>query len=445
MCDTLIALPGTTASVHLLFGKNSDREPNEAQAIQRIPAQRHEEKALKCTYIEVPQVEETYEVLLSRPFHMWGAEMGANEHGVVIGNEAVFTRIKMPHRNTGLTGMDLLRLALERSRTSEEALYCITELLEEYGQNACGGYKNKKFFYHNSFLIGDPEAAWLLETAGRHWVAGKVGQICSISNGLTIGREYDRISEHAVDYAYRRRWLRDNEPFNFQKAYSEWFMTRMSACSIRRRTTGEALKQEIGALTVEKFIDILSSHETLRKPFEPHRSTTASVCMHATGLTNPNQTTGSMIAAIRKNSRATIWMTGASMPCLSIYLPFFFGGDSLMGEYWDLPGSREDDSMWWQAEHLHRRIGKNYRKGRELIEKERQEFQQALLEEEARLIRERAGAEELDAFSHRALSEYRRLLSDWTSRVQDSTLRRRSRNPLYWLYEKRRDKKAGLQ
>ncbi len=34
MCDTFIAMPSTTADGSVLFGKNSDREPNEAQALE---------------------------------------------------------------------------------------------------------------------------------------------------------------------------------------------------------------------------------------------------------------------------------------------------------------------------------------------------------------------------------------------------------------------------
>ncbi|WP_278043588.1 hypothetical protein [Cecembia calidifontis] len=37
MCDTLAALPNFTASGNLIFAKNSDREPDEAQGILHIP------------------------------------------------------------------------------------------------------------------------------------------------------------------------------------------------------------------------------------------------------------------------------------------------------------------------------------------------------------------------------------------------------------------------
>jgi len=65
---------------------------------------------LQCTYITVEQAEQTYAVVLSRPSWLWGAEMGANEHGVCIGNEAVWGREEVCDAEA-LLGMDLVRSA----------------------------------------------------------------------------------------------------------------------------------------------------------------------------------------------------------------------------------------------------------------------------------------------------------------------------------------------
>jgi secernin len=138
-----------------------------------------------CTWIDVPQAAHTHAVLLSRPWWMWGAEMGANEHGVVIGNEAVFTTAEPGDK--ALLGMDLLRLALERADTAEAAVSVMVELLEHHGQGGPCSYERPEFSYDNSFLVADPDGAFVLETAGSRWATEVVtGPGRSISNGLTI-------------------------------------------------------------------------------------------------------------------------------------------------------------------------------------------------------------------------------------------------------------------
>src|SRR5688572_25540468 len=134
MCDTILALADSTLDQAILFGKNSDRQCNEAQAVECLPAAEHAAGAqVACTYLTIPQARRTHAVLLSRPFWMWGAEMGANEHGVVIGNEGVHARTPGPQARA-LTGMDLVRLALERAVSAAEAVEIITRLLEQHGQ-----------------------------------------------------------------------------------------------------------------------------------------------------------------------------------------------------------------------------------------------------------------------------------------------------------------------
>ncbi len=119
-CDTFVCLRDTTTDGAVIFGKNSDRSPNEAQGLLSVSARRWFDDSdakpatlpLKCTYITIDQVASTHACVLSKPGWIWGCEMGANEHGVSIGNQALFSRV--PTEDKALLGMDLVRLGLER-------------------------------------------------------------------------------------------------------------------------------------------------------------------------------------------------------------------------------------------------------------------------------------------------------------------------------------------
>src|SRR5262249_21665761 len=113
-CDTSVVLGTATADGSVIFAKNSDRSPNECQPLTHVPGRRHFAGAtVRCQYLDIPQVAETWEVIGSRPYWLWGFEIGVNEWGVAIGNEAVHTR--EPFEEVALIGMDLVRLGLERA------------------------------------------------------------------------------------------------------------------------------------------------------------------------------------------------------------------------------------------------------------------------------------------------------------------------------------------
>uniref|UniRef100_A0A8D0E9Z6 Secernin-2 n=1 Tax=Salvator merianae TaxID=96440 RepID=A0A8D0E9Z6_SALMN len=177
-CDCFVSLPPASAAREVIFGKNSDRPKDEVQEVVYFPAGCHTKGTkVQCTYIEVDQVEKTHAVILSRPAWLWGAEMGANEHGVCIGNEGVWTKEPVG-TDEALLGMDLVRLGLERGSSAYEALCVITKLLELYGQGGNCKEEPVPFIYHNTFLLADRSEAWVLETAGRFWAAQRIqGQI----------------------------------------------------------------------------------------------------------------------------------------------------------------------------------------------------------------------------------------------------------------------------
>ncbi|NLC25505.1 MAG: peptidase U34 [Fastidiosipila sp.] len=379
MCDTMIALGDSTLDGRVIFAKNSDRAPNERLLTERISRKQHAPGSkVSCTYITIPQVSETYEVLLFRPHWMWGAEMGCNEYGLVIGNEAVFTREKAGRDS--LIGMDLLRLALERNRNADEALNCIIRLLKTHGQGGNCGY-DKNFRYDNSFLIADRCSAWILETAGQYWAAKKVRDVYAISNRLTIGRDYDRAHPDLVHHALDKGWCRSEDDFHFARCYTNQLVTRFSGAAKREHCSQTTLEQCKDKITVETMMDILRCHTANfeEKPYQV--SSVSSVCMHAGGLFG-DQTTGSLIAKLAlpaAEQKATAdrdicWITGGSAPCLGLFKPWW-----MIAQY-QLSFSESETKAatryWERQEAVYRAVLEQridwqvYRAGRDLIEKD---------------------------------------------------------------------------
>ncbi|CAB1346597.1 unnamed protein product [Coregonus sp. 'balchen'] len=223
-CDTFVALPPATQGQRIIFGKNSDRPCDEVQEVVYFPARDYNAgEKVECTYIEIEQAAHTNAVVLSRPAWLWGAEMGANEHQVCIGNEAVWGR-ESAEDEEALLGMDFVRLGLERAETAQKAVDVIAELLEKYGQGGNCMEDQSGFTYNNSFLISDRTEAWVMETSGKYWAAEKVGDgYRNISNQYSITTKIDKEHPGMREYAKSHGWWDGKAPFSFAETYS--FMT----------------------------------------------------------------------------------------------------------------------------------------------------------------------------------------------------------------------------
>jgi secernin len=382
MCDTMVALGNGTADGSVLFAKNSDREPNEAQYLQIIPAADHPEGSqVDCTYIQIPQVTHTHRVLLSRPFWMWGAEMGANEHSVVIGNEAVFSKVPAG-KEPGLIGMDYLRLALERASSARQALQVIVDLLAQYGQSGNCGYTHG-FYYHNSYLIADANEAWVLETVDRQWAAEKVRDIRSISNGLTIERDWDLASDGLIDYAIEHGLCKNRADFSFRQCYSDVIYTRFGDSAKRQACSTHHLSKQKGHITVKTMMDALSFHShSIPEGWSPDKGILgADVCMHAGfGPVRGSQSVASLVAHITPDL-VTHWVTGTSAPCTGIFVPVWMESD--LSEMGPVPAGEYDEKTWfWRHERLHRSVLMEYANRLNSYAAERDDLQRQYIEME---------------------------------------------------------------
>jgi len=268
VCDLLCALPVSTGGP-TLFAKNSDRPPDETQVFELFPI-RTDVGVTRVTWVEVEaHPAPTLAVFGSRPTWGWGLEQGVNEAGVAAGNATIYTTLDPRPFPDALTGMDLVRLALERATTAEAAVDVIDELVTRVGQGG-SGHGSIRRPYWSSFLVADPVRAFVVETSGPTVAVEEVADVRATSNRTTIPA-FDRVHRHPRQPVDARVDPR----------------LEASTCALAARP-----------VTVEALQAHLASHEGGEDGW--------TVCMHVDLPDHHEATTASMVAELRNGSGPVI-------------------------------------------------------------------------------------------------------------------------------------------
>jgi len=349
MCDSFVALGNSTASGSVLLAKSADTEVNEAEHVCRYPAGNHNEGALvRITHRTISQVKRTHEIILGRSFWAWGAELGCNEHGVAVGNEAAFSNQKA--EADGTCCLDLCRLAVERGATAREAVEAVGAVIEAFGQGGnCQMMGN--FHFDTGLLIADRKEAYVVNCAGKHWAARKVEDVMAISNRYQIGADWD-LSSLANGSGSKE---------DFRARFADEGREAEVASWQRECRARELLDARKPGITVKDMADILRDVGEDPDSYNiPDDELPARICMHAGPFESRFwHATGAMITDSAEEG-VIVWMTATSATDLSVFKPLYF--DAAMPDMGPPPGGTyTEGSLWWKHERLHRRAVADYK------------------------------------------------------------------------------------
>lgn len=348
-CDTIAVSSVCSKYKQNILAKNSDRPTGEPQPLCFYKGGEYQDgEMLQTTHLVIPQVRKTYSVVGSRPYWIWGFEMGYNEKGLIIGNEAEGSRLE-PDCEDGMLGMDMLRLALERAASAREAIDVIARLLKKYGQKAQASMLTKRS-YENTFIIVDKTECWILETAGREWVAKQIKTMQGVSNCYSIGTEIDCSSPNAESIAREKRWLLPDEPFDFAKVYSGREVRQPLGVQRFRRLN--KLLEERKVHDFDSLSEIMRDHyegELISPRFGASCGTFLSICMHMRDW-GESETTASLLARYDEKI-GIIARYAPAQPCLSAYIPVYMCGE-LPEKMQKAERKYDDNSLWWQMKKL---------------------------------------------------------------------------------------------
>jgi hypothetical protein len=212
---------------------------------------------------------------------------------------------------------------LERAQSARQAVDLATDLIRRHGQ----GDQPSNGAYDSAFLIADGEEAFVLETAGQHWVYQEVRQVRAVSDTCTVRQDWDGVAPGFAGYAIDNGWW----PADGSKVdFGEVVAPSPNPDAMRR--WGRAtllLEEQNGHIDLAFLRRLLGDHyegctdeaDPVRRPNGP-----SPLCPHCD--LGDGETIGASLTAHlgRADTLHIAWFCPGS-PCIGVYLPVLLAGD----------------------------------------------------------------------------------------------------------------------
>ena len=298
-----------------------------------------------------------------------------NDHGVVIcSDNCSGSKEDAPELTDGGIGYGLRRLVAEEAATARQAIDIAASLLDRYGYAASG----------RSYHFADKDEIWVLQTMqGKHYAICRVpdDEVALVPNHYTI-RQPDPEApgyQALVDYAQKRGWYNPSEgPFDFARACQAPAF-RGTVRNMHRHVRGLEILLEQDMSDLLDKPDALPfsvrparpvNVETVKKILRTHyEGTSSDVSEGRTPHFMENRpicaasTIESSIVTVRHEPERIVLRRALGRPCVSPYLPWFFGVASVPNGYGGLdpeealathfsvpPGTMDwEDNAWFRS------------------------------------------------------------------------------------------------
>jgi len=308
--DMVVALKEASANGTTLFGLNHYGLPTQRRQLQRIQGQCHDlGDVIQTGHLQLPQARQTYTVLGMQAAGQWGLTHGINEHRVVTG--VTHWRSRMESTMPALSGPDLVRLTLERSRSAHHAIDVLTDLIGRHGQGP--SEEDAVKLQDHIFLIADREEAYVVEATGRFWALLECRHTRAVTETAMIRQDWRRLAPGLADHVIRQGWWPDDgSKVDFVRCLGENSEPNKSA-QRRWGRASLALAQQQGAIDLHFLRRMLAEHYENNLDLLPADT--------ATALTN------SFLVDLHKAEQPIVAWVAFGAPRVALYFPICMMGD----------------------------------------------------------------------------------------------------------------------